>query len=110
MSEIPPSVIATGVGFILFVTLISWVLAMFARRLPDAIPRFLKIVVCGTVVQITLLVLGFMSFADESFDVWVLSRPTRAYFLVPGSLLLGCLAAWWALRPREQQVDPGVFD
>ena len=110
MTDMNPTVVAATVGFILFLTFVSWVLALIARRLPATIPRFAKVVVCGTFVQIALLVAGFVAFAEESFDVWVLNRPTRAYFLVPGTLLLGCLAAWRALRHRERDFDPGVFD
>jgi len=110
MTEMTSGVIATGLGFILLVTLISWGLAHIAKRLPDSIPRIAKIVVCGTLVQTTFLVSSHMAFAEESFVDWLLNRPTRYYFLVPGMLFLGCLASWSVLRNRGQKLDVGVFE
>jgi hypothetical protein len=110
MSEMTPGAIATGIGFILFLTLISWGLAHLARKLPERIPRVAKVLVCGTLVQMAFLVVGYVMFVEESFLDWLLTRPTRAYFLVPGMLLLGCLAAWSVLRAREHKLDVGVFE
>lgn len=93
----------------LFLTLISWSLAHSAKRLPDSIPRFAKILVCGTLVQMTFLVVGFLVFVEEDFIDWLLTRPMRAYFLTPGILVLGCLVAWWVLRDRRK-VNIEVFE
>ena len=109
MSEMPSDAIVVGAGFILFVTFISWSLAHVAKRLPAGIPRFAKILVCGTFVQLGCLAAGFWLFVEQDFDEWLLTRPMRAYFLVPGILLLGCLVAWWVLRDREK-VNIEVFE
>lgn len=108
--ETPFATITLGIGFILFATFISWALAHLAKRLPDAIPRIAKILICGTLFQTAFIVAGYALFVEDNFLDWLLTRPLRAYFLVPGLLLLGCLAAWWVLRDQGQKIDVGAFE
>ena len=108
MSELLPG-LAAGGGFVLFLTVVSWSLAHLAKRLPESIPRLAKILVCGTAAQLAFLVAGFVLFVEQDFVDWLLTRPMRAYFLTPGTLVLGCLAAWSVLRDREK-VDIEVFE
>ncbi len=112
MSELSAGVILTGIGFMLLLTFISWALAHVAKRLPDRIPRIAKILVCGTLVQGMIIGVGVGGAlaAETNFLDWLQARPMRFYFLIPGLLALGCLAAWWVLRHRDPNVNVEVFE
>lgn len=110
MSAMLPAGSVAGVGVIALLTTISWGLAHLAKRLPAWIPRWTKIAVCGTLVQLAMGTVGYLLYVEVGFLEWVTTRPTRAYILVPGTLILGCLAAWSVLRDRGREIDVGVFD